>query len=39
MPAVEAIYSGSIPGGVKPQTIKIGIHSFPAWRLAIKGTV
>ena len=26
----ETIDSGSIPGGVKPKTIKIGIHSFPA---------
>ena len=24
---------------VIPKTIKIGIHSFPAWRSAIKGTV
>ena len=23
---------------VKPKTIKIGIHSFPAWRSASKGT-
>ena len=28
--ATEAIDSGSIPGQVKPKTIKIGIHSFPA---------
>ena len=28
--ATEAVDSGSIPGGVKPKTIKIGIHSFPA---------
>ena len=37
--ATEAVDSGSIPGRVKPKTIKIGIHSFPAWRSAIKGTV
>ena len=28
--ATEAVDSGSIPGWVKPKTIKIGIHSFPA---------
>ena len=28
--AAEAVDSGSIPGRVKPKTIKIGIHSFPA---------
>ena len=28
--ATEAVDSGSIPGRVKPKTIKIGIHSFPA---------
>ena len=28
--ATEAVDSGSIPGLVKPKTIKIGIHSFPA---------
>ena len=33
--ATEAVDTGSIPGRVKPKTIKIGIHSFPA----IKGTV
>ena len=27
--ATEAVDSGSIPGWVKPKTIKIGIHSFP----------
>ena len=32
----EAVDKGSIPGRVKPKTIKIGIHSFPAWRSAIK---
>ena len=37
--ATEAVDTGSIPGRVKPKTIKIGIHSFPAWRSAIKGTV
>ena len=37
--ATEAVDSGSIPGRVKPKTIKIGIHSFPAWRSAIKGIV
>ena len=26
----ETVDSGSIPGRVKPKTIKIGIHSFPA---------
>ena len=28
--ASEAVDLGSIPGRVKPKTIKIGIHSFPA---------
>ena len=37
--ATEAVDSGSIPGRVKPKTIKIGIHSFPAWRSALKRTV
>ena len=37
--ATEAVDTGSIPGRVKPKTIKIGIYSFPAWRSAIKGTV
>ena len=37
--ATEAVDLGSIPGRVKPKTLKIGIHSFPAWRSAIKGTV
>ena len=37
--AIEAVDSGSIPGRVKPKTIKIGIHSFPARRSAIKGTL
>ena len=37
--ATETVDSGSIPGRVKQKTIKIGIHSFPAWVSAIKGTV
>ena len=37
--STETVDSGSIPGQVIPKTIKIGIHSFPAWRSAIKGTV
>ena len=37
--ATEAVESGSIPDRVKPKTIKIGVHSYPAWRSAIKGTV
>ena len=28
--ATDTVDSGSIPGRVKPKTIKIGIHSFPA---------
>ena len=28
--ATETVDLGSIPGRVKPRTIKIGIHSFPA---------
>ena len=28
--ATEAVDTDSIPGRVKPKTIKIGIHSFPA---------
>ena len=28
--ATEAVDTGSIPGRVKPKTIIIGIHSFPA---------
>ena len=28
--ATETLDLGSIPGRVKPNTIKIGIHSFPA---------
>ena len=30
VPAIEAVDSGLIPGRVKPKTIKIGVHSFPA---------
>ena len=37
--APEAVDSGSIPGRVKPKTIKIGIHSFPARHSAIKWTL
>ena len=37
--ATEVVDSGSIIDRVKPKTIKIGIHSFPAWRSAIKGKV
>ena len=37
--ATEEVDLGSIPGRVKPKTRKIGIHSFPAWRSAIKETV
>ena len=37
--STEAVDSGLIPGRVKPKTKKIGIHSFPAWRSAIKGRV
>ena len=33
----EAVDSSSIR--VKPKAIKIGIHSFSAWRLALKGIV
>ena len=35
----ETVDSGSIPARIKLKTIKIGIHSFPAWRSAIKGAV
>ena len=28
---------GSNPGLVKAKTLKIGIYSFPVWRLAVKG--
>ena len=37
--ATEAVDWGSILGRVKPKTIKIAFHSFPARRSAIKGTV
>ena len=37
--ATETVDSDSIPGRVKSKTIEIGIHSFPAWRSTIKGTV
>ena len=37
--ATATVDSGLIPGRVIPKTIKIDIHSFPAWRLASKGTV
>ena len=34
----RTVYSGSIPGRVKPNTIKIDICSFPAWYSATEGT-
>ena len=37
--AAETVDLGLIPGRVKSKTLKIGIHSFPAWRSAIKATV
>ena len=37
--ATEIVDSGSINTRVKPKTIKLGIHSFPAQRSARKGTV
>ena len=37
--ATETVNLSSIPSRVKPNTTKIGIHSFPAWRSAIKGTL
>ena len=37
--ATKTVDSGSIPGQVKPKYKKIGTHSFPVWRSAIKGTV
>ena len=37
--ATKAKDSGSIPSRDKAKTTKIGIHSLPAWRSAIKGTV
>ena len=33
--ATKAVRSGLISGRVKPKTVEIGIHSFPAWRSAI----
>ena len=30
--ATETVESGLIPGRVKPKTLKIGIHTFPALR-------
>ena len=30
---------GSISDQVKPKTTKVGIHSFPARRLALRGSV
>ena len=33
----ETVNLGSIPGRVKPKTIKIGTHSFFAWLLVLKG--
>ena len=35
--AFGAADSGSNPGLVKAKTLKIGIYSFPVWRLAVKG--
>ena len=37
--ATETVDLGSTPSRVKPKTTKIVIYRFPAWRLAIKGTV
>ena len=37
--ATKTVDFSWISGRVKPKTLKIGIHSFPAWRSAIKGTV
>ena len=37
--ATETVDLGLIPRRIKPLTGKIGIHSFPAWRSATKGTV
>ena len=36
--ATETVDSRSIPGQLKPKTIKIDINSFPLGRSAIKGT-
>ena len=37
--STETVNSDSIPDRVKPKTIEIGIHSFFAYRWAMKGTV
>ena len=37
--ATETVDLDLIPGRVKPNTIKIGTRSFPAWRSALKETV
>ena len=36
--ATEILETGSISDQLKPKTTKIGSHSFPAWRSALKGT-
>ena len=33
--AIETVELGSIPKGIKPNTIKIAIHSFPARHSAL----
>ena len=37
--AIETVDRVSITDRVKPKTLKISIHSFTAWRSAIKGTM
>ena len=37
--ATKTVDSGLIPSRVTPKTKKFGVHNFPAWRSAIKGTV
>ena len=37
--ATKTVDSGSILGRVQLKSIKPGIHSFPAWRSALRGTV
>ena len=37
--ATETVNTVSIPGRVQPKTIKVGIHSFLAWRSALKEIV
>ena len=37
--AAEAVDPSLIPGRIKPKSVKIGIHSFLAWRSAWKGPV